>query len=117
MREVVLASVGTKPLGTAQLGALAALSVVLALLGINGVLHYTMRQRTQGMGIRIAPGGRLGLSPRGGTLSSFAGLRHQPVRRAHLDRLRTPAAATVAACLLPARRATRIAPMEALHHA
>jgi putative ABC transport system permease protein len=123
---------------TLLLGAFAALALVLATVGVFGVLSYFVTQRTQEIGIRIA----LGARPRDvirmvvvrGVMLAGAGVAIGLVAAIPLARAMqsllfdvppTDAAtfATVAAVLtliaaaasyLPARRATRVDPMTAL---
>ena len=125
-------------LTSAVLTAFAALGLILAVIGIYGVIAYLVAERTQEFGIRLALG-----SPRGAVLwlVSRQGLRMAlggvaigllgvvMVRRSMasllygvsaLDGL-TVAAASLAlmgialvACLVPARRAARVDPMRAL---
>lgn len=124
-------------LGT-LLGAFAALGLVLAALGIYGVISYTVAQRTSEIGIRMA----LGAQPRDvlwlvlgrgarlicvGTLLGLGGA--YAVGRLLLSALptlptrdpltltaitATLLVAAVAACYLPARRATKVDPIIAL---
>ena len=121
-------------------GAFGAIALLLAAVGIYGVLAYTMRQRTHEFGIRIA----LGAQPmsvfkmvlRQGMLMTVYGLvigiwvslvltrllRRILLGVTALD-LATFLAVTVlltgvafVACYLPARRAMRVNPVVALHH-
>ncbi|HEY0862838.1 MAG TPA: ABC transporter permease [Lacunisphaera sp.] len=119
-------------------GAFALTAVILAALGIFGVMSYTVTQRTQEIGVRMALGADAGMILRWmlryGGLAVGAGLVAGLGLTFATSRLLTalltgvtaldPAviAAGVAglaligliACLLPARRATRINPVEAL---
>jgi putative ABC transport system permease protein len=140
MNEVVQRSVGTKRLAAVLLGGIAALALILALLGIYGVLSYMMRQRTQEIGIRIA----LGANPRDvfqialrkALLIAAAGVAagsalalalgrfvasllygvssHDPLTWIGCAALLT--AAAVAACVLPAWRAAHVDPITALRY-
>jgi putative ABC transport system permease protein len=123
---------------TQLLGALAAIAMVMALLGIYGLLAYTVAQRTHEIGIRIALGASrlsvirgvmrqgmlmaaMGLA--GGCVSTVVAIR---TIRAMLvvsptDPITLAAVAALvllvvaAASFVPARRATKIDPMLALH--
>ena len=138
MEEIFARQLSTPSQSTALLSAFAALALMLAALGIFGVLSYTVTQRTNEIGVRMALG-----ATSGGIMLSFArrglawtlcGLAIGLVLAALASRLLTtllygfrpdyiPTAAAVAlilvtvaalACFLPARRASRIDPMIAL---
>jgi putative ABC transport system permease protein len=119
-------------------GAFALTAVVLAALGIFGVMSYTVAQRTQEIGVRMALGADSGMILRwvmahGGaaigagllagialTLSTGRVLRSFMAGIETLDPLVILAAAAslalvgAIACLLPAVRAMRVSPVEAL---
>src|SRR5664279_503371 len=116
--------------------ALAALC--LAAFGTYGVLSYAVTRRTGEMGIRMALGAQrrdvLGMVLRQGMMPVLAGLAAGALGAVALGRYlesmlfqvspRDPMAygvsggvlllVSVAACLIPARRATRVSPTEAL---
>jgi putative ABC transport system permease protein len=116
----------------------AIVALVVAAVGVYGVLSYTMAQRTQEVGIRIALGaeGRqvvgmvvgegmrlVGIAVAVGLVLSAAGTR---LLRSQLFGVGTAdvltfsvvtlvlGAVAMAACYLPARRASRVDPMVAL---
>jgi macrolide transport system ATP-binding/permease protein len=125
-------------MGAALLGLFGALALILASIGIYGVLAYSVAQRTSEIGLRMALGAQprqvLGLVLKQGMLLALIGaslgiLVALPVARlasgllygvSATDPL-TYAAITLLlmsvallACYLPARRATRIDPLVAL---
>jgi putative ABC transport system permease protein len=132
---------GTAPrISTLLLAVFASISMLLAALGIHGVVSYGVAQRTREFGLRMA----LGSTPRqlkslvivnglktavlgliggmAGAIALASALRAMLYGVAPLD---PEVMAGVAALLLtvalianyiPARRATRIDPLEALHH-
>ena len=118
----------------------AALATLLAAVGLYGVLAYAVAQRTRELGLRMALGadaarlramvlgqvGRMTLT--GGAIGLIAALGVDRVLRAVLYEIDTPppviiatavaglAAVALAAGFVPAHRASRIDPMEALRH-
>jgi putative ABC transport system permease protein len=116
----------------------AAAALALAAFGTYGVLSYAVTRRTGEMGIRMALGAQrgdvLGMVLRQGMTPVFAGLAAGALSAVGLGRYlesllfqvspRDPLAfavsgtvllvVSVAACLIPARRATRVSPTEAL---
>jgi putative ABC transport system permease protein len=122
------------------LGAFAALAVILAAVGIYGVVAYTASQRTHEIGIRMALGGQrrdvLGLIVAEGAELVFVGILIGIVGSLALARVMAgllfevkpadPATFTavaillalvaLAACYIPARRATKVDPMVALRY-
>ena len=120
------------------LGMFAAVAILLAALGIHGVLSFTVARRTREMGIRLAlgagAGAVVGMVLRQSLVLAAAGLllgglgalglsrllQHQLYATASTDPLTWVAVAVVlglaamVASALPARRATRIDPAQAL---
>lgn len=125
---------------TGLLGAYAALALLLASVGIFGVVSYSVRQRTAEIGVRMALGAGRGDIVRmvlrqaaamvgagvamGGMLAAIAGrsIASQLYRVSPVDVPVYVAVAgllaivALAASLIPARRAMRVDPMEALRH-
>lgn len=140
MEEIVDRQLSTPTQSTALLGAFAVLALLLASVGLYGVLSYAVMQRTNEIGVRMALGatsGEILLSfVKRGLALTIAGLAMGLAFAAVAARSMTsllygfqpdylPTATgaslillTVAAlaCLVPARRASRIDPMMALRN-
>jgi predicted permease len=136
--DVVGASVAPQRFNAALLGGFAGVAVLLAALGIAGVLAISVAQRTQEIGIRLALGAYpktvIGMVVREGMLlaaaglaiglpAAFAGTRvlrsilfetapHDPV--AFAAAALVLCAVALAACAIPALRASRVSPVRAL---
>jgi predicted permease len=143
MQEAVSASMATQSFPMILLGAFAGLALLLASVGIYGVISYSVAQRVHEIGIRVALGAEksrifrmvigqgLRLAVFGlaiGTvvallltrvLASFAHLLYG-VRAADPFTFcavtLTLAGVAILACYIPARRAARVDPMIALRH-
>jgi len=140
MEDAVATSIGEPRFRTLALALFAVVAVVLAAVGIYGVLAYAVSRRTAELGVRAALGATraelatlvLGDAARitaiGAALGLLGALAATQVLRGLLYEispldLGTFAAATLGllgvaalAAWLPARRAARIDPMEALRH-
>lgn len=140
MMEVIAQSVAEPRFRTWLLAAFATVGLILTLIGIYGVVSYSVSQRTQEMGIRIALGARpdnvlrlvLGQGIRLALLGAAAGLAGSlllmrlltsqlyeikpgdPVTLAGAALLMLVVA--LAASYVPARRATKVDPMVALRY-
>jgi putative ABC transport system permease protein len=140
MDEYVTGSVATARFNTVLLGGFAALALVLAAVGIFGVISYSVAQRTQEIGIRRALGAdtagvlrlvltqAMGLTAAGivaGIAGAFAVTRLLETLLFHVTP--TDAATFIGvsvvlsgvallASYLPARRAARVDPMVALRY-
>jgi putative ABC transport system permease protein len=138
--EVISASVAQRRFQMTLLLVFAAVAVTLAVIGIYGVLSYSVTQRTPELGIRIALGARpsaihgLVLRQAGGVIACgiVAGLAGAWALTVYLESLlfqvkahdwRTYAASAamlaivaLGAALLPARRGARIDPIAALKY-
>jgi putative ABC transport system permease protein len=125
---------------TFLLGSLSATALLLAVVGVYGVIAYSVAERTQEMGIRIALGARragiLRLVLRQGLLLAVSGITLGLTASLALTRLLASllyrvsvtdpftfvagsllfAAVAMLASYLPALRATRVDPMIALRH-
>ncbi len=138
MQQVVAASVAQRTFVTVLLGAFALLALLLALIGIYGVMSYATAQRTQEIGIRMALGAQksdvLKLFLRQGLWLTLVGVSvglagafvftrllksllfgvsvADPLTFGAVAALLLTAA--LLACWLPARRATQVDPMIAL---
>jgi predicted permease len=141
-QQVVASGVGHLmfQIGGVQAGAMGLLGLVLAVVGVYGVVSYGASLRTREMGIRMALGAQprdvRGLVLRQGTVLVAAGIGCGLAVAAAVARalssffvlvgtLDAPTFAGVAAllgaialvaCYLPARRAMRVDPMVALRH-
>jgi len=138
--QIVARSMSGTAYQTTLLGAFAALAVLLATLGIYGVMSYAVLQRTSEFGVRLALGAEssriAGMVVRQGarlaaigTLAGLVGavgfagaLRSLLFGVAPVDAATLAAAVAVtvgvclAACWLPARRAAGVDPMVALRY-
>jgi predicted permease len=138
--EVVSNSFAARRLSMILLGIFAALALLLACVGIYGVISYLVGQRTHEIGVRVALGAQgndvlrliIGQGARMalvgvaiGTAAALALTRlmsnqlfgvsaHDPLTFAAVAILLIIVA--VAACYIPARRAMRVDPMVALRH-
>jgi putative ABC transport system permease protein len=138
MESLISSSLGQQRLTMALLGGFAAIALLLAVVGIYGAVAYTVEQRTGEIGIRMALGAQAtdvlrmvakqGMTPvliglALGLVGSFAAGRliaaqlyqispHNPLL------LGTTAVAlgvvAMLACLIPARRASLVNPIEAM---
>jgi len=133
-------SLGENRLRTLLLGAFAGLALLLAATGIYGVISYSVAQRTHEIGLRAALGAsrraQLGLIFRDGMTLTAIGMGIGIMRALGLTRLLASllfgvsphdpwtlalvgvilATVAGAACLIPARRATKVDPMVALRY-
>jgi putative ABC transport system permease protein len=140
MRQVMAESLGRRKFETLLAGVFAGAALLLACLGIYGVISYSVARRTSEIGIRMALGAhpskvsmfvlRQGIRPviYGLIVGMPAALGVGQLIRSFLfgTEPRDPAAiAAVAilllivaalACWAPARRASRISPIAALRH-
>ena len=140
MQEVVNASVSTRRITLILLGLFSALALVLAGIGIYGVISYSVAQRSREIGIRMALGAQRGdvmrlVLAQGGKISA-AGIVIGSAASLGLTRLMTkllysvsvvdPATFAVVAFVLaliamvasyiPARRTLRVDPLVALRN-
>jgi ABC-type antimicrobial peptide transport system permease subunit len=140
MDEIIGAATWRARLAAGLLGFLAALALTLAAVGIYGVFSYSVAARTRDIGVRMAMGAThasvLGMILRQGAALAAAalllgipvalmlarGLRSQLFRISPADSFAYTSVAVLLmgvvllACYIPARRATRIDPVEALRH-
>ncbi|HEY1434550.1 MAG TPA: ADOP family duplicated permease, partial [Thermoanaerobaculia bacterium] len=138
MEQLLATSVSRQRFGMLLLASFAALALVLAAVGIYGVLAYAVRHRRREIGIRMALGARMsdvlrlvvvqGMRP--ALLGMAIGLAAALALTRGLSSLIYGVSATdpftlgavagvlaavaLAACLVPALRATRVDPMKAL---
>jgi putative ABC transport system permease protein len=140
MDQLVTESVAQRRLSMMLLGIFASVALVLAAVGIYGVMSYSVSQRTHEMGIRMALGARRGdvlrLVVKQGMMLAVIGVAVGLAGALALTHLMSTllfeikptdlptysgvslllTAVAVSACFLPARRATRVDPIIALRY-
>jgi putative ABC transport system permease protein len=138
MEEIVYNAAGQPRLQTSLLGLFSAVALLLATIGVYGVMSYTVTQRTHELGVRMALGAqardvRKLVVRQGMTLSLIGiviglflafeltrfleGLLYQISANDSLTFALVPLLlmiVTMLACYIPARRATKIDPLTAL---
>jgi predicted permease len=140
MEEVATRSITSQRFNMLLLGLFAALGLLLAAVGIYGVMSYTVAQSTHEIGIRMALGAQAGSVMRlvvgQGMILALIGMVIGIAASLALTRLMKSflfgvsatdpmtfvlyssilLAVALSACLVPARRAMRVDPMVALRH-
>ena len=140
VEQLVSQSVAQPKFRTFLVGAFSAVAMLLAAIGIYGVVAYSVSQRTREIGIRMALGARprdvLQLVVRQGMSLTVVGIVLGVIGALGLTRLTAKllfgvgasdpatfvsisvllAAIALLACYIPARRAARVNPMTALAH-
>jgi predicted permease len=140
MSDLVSASLAPRRFVVTLLGIFASLALLMAVIGLYGVISYSVTQRTQEIGIRMALGAQpagvlslvigqgLQLAGIGAAIGLAASLifsrllRNQLYGVSSFDPLTflltalVLMAAALLATYIPARRATRVDPMDALRH-
>ena len=140
MSEVAASSFAARRFNMSLLSVFAGLALVLATIGIYGVMSNAVTQRTQEIGIRLALGARttdvLSLIIRDGLVLVCIGVALGLAGAYALTRLMTTLlfgvtptdgltigvvsavliAVALLACFIPARRATRVDPLVALRY-
>jgi predicted permease len=138
MEQIKTESVASNRLRTMLLGVFAGIALLLAAIGIYGVISYSVAQRTHEMGVRLALGASrrdiLGLIVGNGMLLAGIGLAIGGAGALALTRLLTTllfgvsatdpwtmsatavllVSVSALACFVPARRATAVDPLVAL---
>jgi putative ABC transport system permease protein len=140
MRKTLTDSTARQRFGAWLLGLVAALALCLAGVGIYGVMSYSVTQRTQEIGVRMALGAKridvLKLVLRRGLALTLPGIALGLLSALALTRLMKSllfgvsatdpltfalialmlTAVALLACLIPARRATKVDPLLALRY-
>jgi putative ABC transport system permease protein len=140
MEQLLAKSVAQRRFNTGMIEIFAILALVLAVVGIHGVLAYSVTQRTQEIGIRMALGadrdqvlrvilgqalGMVGIGLAVGIVASLGLTRLissllfgvSPVDpRIYIGMSLLLATVAMVASYLPARRATRVDPLVALRY-
>jgi putative ABC transport system permease protein len=140
MEQMRAESVARRRFNMLLLGIFASLALVLAAVGIYGVMSYSVTQRTHEIGIRIALGAQtrdvIGMVVRQGMTLALIGVGLGLAAAFVVTRIMTSllfgvsptdgvtfmlvaaglSGIALVACLIPARRATRVDPMVALRY-
>ena len=140
MSGMVAASLAPRRFVVTMLAIFAGMALLMAVVGLYGVISYSVAQRTQEIGIRMALGARRGeilamvirqgmwLTGAGAFIGIAAALAFSRLLRSQLfdvspfDPLTfgitalVLIAAGMLACFIPAQRATRVDPMEAVRY-
>ncbi|MEK6281437.1 MAG: ABC transporter permease [Acidobacteriota bacterium] len=140
MEELLIKETGSRRLGMILLAVFSALALLLASLGIYGVLSFFVAQQTRDIGVRLALGAQLrdvlGLVLKKGMGWALLGVAVGLIAAFGLSRLMTSLlfgvsakdpitfaaialilmSVSLLACYLPARRATKVDPLVALRY-
>jgi putative ABC transport system permease protein len=140
MDEYISATVAAPRFNTVLLGIFAAVALVLTIVGLYGVMSYSVAQRTNEIGIRMALGAQsndvlrmivsqgfklvllglaIGLAGAFGLMRVISSLLFGVTSRDPLTFVAVAALLALVAllaCYIPARRATRLDPLSALRH-
>ncbi|MFN0087645.1 MAG: FtsX-like permease family protein [Blastocatellia bacterium] len=140
MEDLIASSVAPRRFNLLLVGGFAVLALLLAAVGIYGVMSCTVSQRTREIGIRMALGARHGdvrrmvirqgmrLALMGGLIGLAGALALTRLMTSLLFEISATDPATFAgvatlmvgvvwlACWIPARRAARVDPLAALRH-